>query len=116
MSKMEDSCGDISINAINIEKAKGFSYIEKDDNLKHPTPEQLMIRQAEKYLTPKQKEVWELWNYDRLTQDEIALRLGIAQQGVSKHLKAIEKKIAKWVKNNIEAYNLLKEDYSKENE
>ena len=37
-------------------------------------------------LTPKQREVVELYFYENLTQQEIAARLGISQQVVSKHL------------------------------
>lgn len=74
----------------------------------HPTPEQLLMREAVKYLTPRQKRVWELYNYDRFTQDEIGAKLGITHQGVAKHIKAIEKRITKWVKSNMAAYNLIK--------
>lgn len=80
---------------------------------KHPSPEQLLVREAAKYLTAKQKRVWELYNYDKLTQDEIGAKLGITHQGVAKHIKAIEKRIAKWVKSNIAAYNLIKEEMEK---
>lgn len=75
---------------------------------KHPTPEQLLVREAVKYLTPRQKLVWTLYNYDRLTQDEIGTKLGITHQGVAKHIKAIERRIKKWVKGNMAAYNLIK--------
>lgn len=78
----------------------------------HPTPEQLLIRQAIKYLTPKQKQVWELHNYDRLTQDEIAKKLNMKQPNVTISLKAIEKRIAKFVQHNLGAYELLKRDYN----
>ncbi len=83
---------------------------EYNTDSEHPTPEQLLIRQAVKFLTPKQKIVWELSNYDKLTQDDIAVKLSISQAAVSKHLSAIEKRIAKWVKSNMGAYNLLKSD------
>jgi DNA-directed RNA polymerase specialized sigma24 family protein len=74
----------------------------------HPTSEQLMVREAIRHLTFKQQKLWELWNYDRLTQDEIADKLHIDQSSVSRRIKTIEKRIAKWVRNNIGAYNLLK--------
>jgi DNA-directed RNA polymerase specialized sigma24 family protein len=74
----------------------------------HPTPEQLLVREAAKYLTPRQKRVWALYNYDKLTQDEIGAELGISHQGVAKHIKAIEARIKKWVKGNMAAYNLIK--------
>ena len=77
----------------------------------HPSVEQMFIRQAIKYLTPKQRAVWEYYNYDQLTQDEIAEKLSITHQGVAKHIKAIEKRISKWCKSNMGAYELLKKDY-----
>jgi RNA polymerase sigma factor (sigma-70 family) len=85
-----------------------------DKGEEHPTPEQLLIREAAKYLTKKQKKVWEYANYERMTQDEIAEKLGIDQTTVRDHLQACEKRIAKWVKSNIGAYNLLKTDFENE--
>ena len=84
---------------------------EHDSSREHPTPEQLLVREAAKWLTPKQKKVWELHNYDRFTQDEIGKKLGMTHQGVAKHIKAIEARIAKWAKGNMGAYELLKADY-----
>jgi DNA-directed RNA polymerase specialized sigma24 family protein len=84
---------------------------EYDPGREHPTPEQLLIREAAKWLTTKQKRVWELHNYDKFTQDEIAKKLGVTQQAIQESVKAIEKRIAKWVKGNLGAYELLKADY-----
>ena len=78
----------------------------------HPTPEQLLIREAVKRLTIKQTVVWEYYSYDRFTQDEIAKKLGITQQGVAHHIKRIEARITKWVASNAGTYALLKQDYS----
>lgn len=75
----------------------------------HPTPEQLMLRQAVKRLTSKQLQIWDMWNFERLTQDEIAKFLGITQQVVAKHIKAIETKIAKYCHQRMEVYKILKE-------
>lgn len=83
---------------------------------RHPTPEQSLIREAMKRLTPKQKKIWELYNFDRLTQDEIGKKLKISQQAVTNHIRACEKKIAKWVKNNLGAYELLKQDYANDDQ
>ncbi len=108
---IEDSCGDISLDMERgdpLEEA--IPAKEYDKNSEHPTPEQLLIREAIKWLTPKQRKVWEYHNYDRLTQDEIAKKLGIAQQVVGRHIKACESRIAKWVRSNMGAYNLLKSD------
>lgn len=79
----------------------------------HPTPEQLLVREAVKHLTPRQKRVWELYNYDKLTQDEIGAKLGISHQGVAKHIKAIEKRVTKWVQGNMGAYRLIKNEMEK---
>ena len=84
---------------------------EYDPGTEHPTPEQMLIRQAAKYLTPKQKKVWEMHNYDRLTQDQIATKLGVSQSTIAEHIRAIEKRIAKWCKANMGTYLLLKHDY-----
>jgi RNA polymerase sigma factor (sigma-70 family) len=81
---------------------------------KYPTPEQMLVRQATKYLTPKQKKVWEFHNFDRLTQDEIALKLGINQSTVARTIKACENRIAKYCRDNYGAYELLKRDYENE--
>ena len=85
-----------------------------DDSREQPSPEMMLMRQAAKYLTPKQRAIWEYHNFDRLTQDEIAEKVGISHQVVSKHIRAIEKKITKWVKSNWGAYELLKHDYRRE--
>lgn len=87
-----------------------YEFQEPAPGEKHPSPEQLLVREAAKHLTPKQKQVWELYNFDRLTQDEIGARLGITHQGVAKHIKAIEKRIKKWVAGNMAAYNLIKNE------
>lgn len=83
---------------------------EQDLGLRHPTPEMLLIREAVKYLTPKQRKVWEYHTYDRLTQDEIAHKLKISQPMVAQHIQAAEKRIVKWCKSNMGAYKLLKTD------
>jgi len=85
---------------------------EYNSSAEHPTPEQMLMRQAVKALTPKQKKVWEMHNYDRLTQDQIATKLGVSQSTIAEHIRAIEKRIAKWCKANMGAYELLKDDYS----
>jgi len=109
----EDESKHLSLDAIAIDLAKQRRLIAKeyDKSSEHPTVEQMFIRQAIKFLTPKQRAVWEYHNYDRLTQDEIAEKLNITQQVVGKHIKAIEKRIAKWCKSNMGAYELLKKDY-----
>ena len=66
----------------------------------HPLPEELLIRQGVKYLTPKQRAIWEYWNYDRLTQDEIAMKMRMKQQNISRALKAIIRRLMKYCNDN----------------
>ena len=112
MVHLEKSCGDVSLDGLEIDsdKLRGLRAKEYDKSSEHPTPEMLLIREAVKYLTPKQRAVWEYHAYDKLTQDEIAKKLKISQQMVTQHIQAAEKRIAKWCKSNMGAYNLLKQD------
>jgi len=87
---------------------------EYDPGSEHPTPEQLFMREAAKHLTAKQKIVWEYHNYDRLTQDEIAIKLGISRTGVQHHIRASETRIQKWCEANISVYEMIKEALEKE--
>lgn len=84
---------------------------EYDASSEHPTPEFMLMRQAVKYLTPKQKKVWELHNYDRLTQAEIGKKLHISQSTVAEHIAACEARITRWCKSNMGVYELLKREY-----
>ncbi len=112
--QIEDSCGDMSLDAPN-ENGHSLADVLKardyDKASEHPTPEMLLIREAVKHLTPKQRKVWDYHSYDKLTQDEIGLKLKISQQMVTKHIKAAEKRITKWCKSNMGAYELLKTDF-----
>ncbi len=74
------------------------------------TTEQIMVRQAIKYLTPIQRRVWELYNYDRLTQDEIAKRLGKKRTTIETQIRQCEARIVKWCTANMEAYKLIKKE------
>ncbi len=82
-----------------------------DETKEHPTPEQLLVREATKALTLKQRRIWDMHNYDKLTQDAIAKKLHISQQTVQEHIKACERRITKWCKDNIGAYKLLKMEF-----
>jgi RNA polymerase sigma factor (sigma-70 family) len=114
MIDRKDRCGDLSLDIpsssdhLKVDELKEHGY---DESREHPTPEQLLVREATKYLTPKQKRVWALYNFDRLTQEEIGAKLGISQQMVTQHIQAIEKRIAKWVSSNMGAYKLLKGEF-----
>lgn len=74
----------------------------------HPTTEQLLLRMAvEKTLTEDQRAIWDMYNYDRLTMVEIAEKLKVSQQNISKRIKVIESRLTKWCKQNQEVYKTL---------
>lgn len=108
---LEDSCADVSLDSFNQDKLELMKAPEENLDLKHPTPEEMLIRQAVKYLTPKQRRVWDLYNYDKWTRDQIGEKLGISHQAVCKHISACEKRIAKWCRSNMGAYKLLKSEF-----
>lgn len=114
IEKLSNSCGDLSLDVPNqdgMTKAETELFEKEYDKAQeHPTPEQLLLRESLKILEPKQLEIWEMWNYDRMTQDEIAKKLKVTQQAIQKQLKSIEKKLTKWVQSNLEAYKLLKQN------
>lgn len=85
-----------------------------DPGSEQPTVEQLFIREAAKHLTKKQTQVWEYWNYDRLTQDEIAIKLGVSQQSISRCIRACEERIAKWCSENQNVYDVIRESMEKQ--
>lgn len=85
----------------------------RTDN-EHPRPEEVMIRQAVRYLTPKQRKVWHLYNYDRLTQDEIAQKLGKKRTTIETQIRQCEARIIKWCKSNMAAYRVIKQEVDKE--
>jgi|ERR1019366_2231838 DNA-directed RNA polymerase specialized sigma24 family protein len=109
-----DRCGDMSLD---VQGQDGNTMIESlaekeyDVDSEHPSPEHLLIREAVKALTLQQRRVWDMHNFDRLTQEEIGKKLGISHQGVAKHIKACETRITKWCNANMGAYKLLKHDY-----
>ncbi len=79
-----------------------------DEACEHPTVEQLFIQMAVKHLTKKQKKVWELHQYDRLTQDEIAKKLGKARTTVLTQIRQAEARIKRWCASHMEVYEVLK--------
>ena len=113
IEKLDSSCADLSLDVPSKDGqflADDIPERAQDESRKHPSPEQLLIREAAKYLTVKQKRVWELWNFDKLTQDEIATKLKVSQPMIAQHIAAIERRIARWCKANLGAYKLLKSD------
>ena len=80
----------------------------------YPTLEEVMIRQAVKKLTEKQQLIWELYNYDRLTQDEMAEKLGVSRETVKSHVRSIERKIRRFCDEHKTVYAFLKEEIKRE--
>lgn len=66
---------------------------DQSDERRQPTREQSKLRRAVDKLTRRQRIVWDLYNYDRKTQDEIARLLHISQSAVSQRLQTIEKRL-----------------------
>lgn len=83
---------------------------------KQPKAQEILFRMAVDHLTPRQHTIWDMWNYDRLTQDEIAKRLNMKRQNVAASIAAIEERIKKFIKLNMGAYLLLKLEYQIMNE
>lgn len=85
--------------------------IEYNTDAEHPTPEQLLIRQAvDEGLTTKQKIIWEMYNYDKMTLREIADALEVHFTTIDEHIRMAEKKIVKWCSEHLEVYKTLKGD------
>lgn len=117
MTKKEriKSCGDVSLEALAAQShEETLTAHEGPTGDEYPTPEQVMVRYAIKYLTPKQRAIWEYHIFDKLTQDEIAEKMRITQQAVAKHIKAAERRITKYCKSNLGAYQLIKKEMEKE--
>jgi predicted DNA-binding protein YlxM (UPF0122 family) len=76
----------------------------------HPSPEQLMLREAvSKALLNKQRRVWELFNYDRLTHAEIAKKLHVTPSAITQQIRTIEKQLQRWIQEHKEVYQIIKE-------
>ena len=76
---------------------------------RHPPAEMFLIRQAiDRALTHTQRELWALRCYDRLTEAEIAHKLHVSQQAVSKRLAVIENKIITGCQRRKNMYKLMK--------
>lgn len=75
-----------------------------------PKPEQVMMRQAARHLTPKQRVVWDLYNYDKLSQRAIAKKLGKRRTTIQTQIHQCEDRIARWCKANMETYKLIKQE------
>jgi DNA-directed RNA polymerase specialized sigma24 family protein len=82
---------------------------EYDERSEHPSVEQLLLREAIRALTAKQRMAWEYHIYEKLTLDDIGLKMSISHQAVSGHIKAAEKRIKTFCKACGPAYKLLRE-------
>jgi len=67
----------------------------------------LMREAVNKALMLRQRKIWEMYNYDRLTHEEIAKKLGVTRSAITQQIKVIENRITKWVKKHSEVYNTL---------
>jgi len=66
-----------------------------------------MREAVNKALMLRQRKIWEMYNYDRLTHEEIAKKLGVTRSAITQQIKVIENRITKWVKKHSEVYNTL---------
>jgi RNA polymerase sigma factor (sigma-70 family) len=82
--------------------------IMSEEIKKQPNVEEMMIRMALEELTPRQRVIWELYNFDRFTQEEIAKKFGVRLRTIESTLTKITLKVAKWCKLNRGAYMLMK--------
>jgi len=97
------------------ENPDNLEAIEQTDH-RYPTAEESMLRLAlERTLSPKQKKMWEMWNFDKLTQPEIAKKLRMSQQAVSQQIKTIEKQAQKWIMSHQQLYGILKDAEAQRN-
>lgn len=83
--------------------------MEEENDFKHPSIEQLFLKQAVVCLTKRQKLIWEFANYERYTQAEIGKMLGISQPAVHSNMRQIEFKIKKWIKEHQAMYDRIKD-------
>ena len=76
----------------------------------HPSVEQLMMREAvSRALMNRQKRVWEMYNFDRMTHAEIAKKLKVTPSAITQQIKTIEKQLTKWIQEHKEVYQIIKE-------
>ncbi len=73
-----------------------------------PRALQILMSMAIEQLNAQQKEIWFCHNNERLTQDEIAERLNLKRTTVETMIQRIEKKLEKYIRNNMASYLLLK--------
>ena len=87
---------------------------QKNESETHPSPEMFLIREAiKKTLMRDQRELWEMYAYDKLLPAEIARKLKVSKQAIGQRLKVIEKKITVYCNEHKEVYDTMKalEDY-----
>jgi predicted DNA-binding protein YlxM (UPF0122 family) len=80
-----------------------------------PTLEEKFFRLAvEKGLTKKQKEAWDLYNFDKSTFDEIAKALKISRRSARDRIEGAEYSIKMWCEANMHIYDLIKSQQQEE--
>jgi DNA-directed RNA polymerase specialized sigma24 family protein len=83
----------------------------------NPTIAETMFRMAvEKALTVKQREAWELFNYDRMTEEEIARKLRISRRSTRSRLDGAKYSIKMWCEANMHIYDLIKSQQQEESD
>lgn len=71
-----------------------------EESVPQPSGEQILLDEALKLLTTKQRIIWDLYYKQEHTEEEIADQIGIAHQTVSKQLNAALKKIVTYCDAN----------------
>lgn len=77
----------------NKEKIKESTYLTGTEAVDLLIDVETLLQESK--LTAKQQEVVELYYFNQMTQEEVAEKLGITQQGVLDHLKKIKVRVAK---------------------
>ena|ERR1700693_2331740 len=78
---------------------------EELESEQHPIPEMMLLREAiAKGLTHKQRELWYMYAYNKLTQEEIAKKLNVSQPAINQRIKTAEKAIVRYCKKHKNKY------------
>src|ERR1700690_4676551 len=84
--------------------------IERKLSRMHPSPEEALLKMAiEKALNKRQREVWELYAYDRLTFEELGKKLKINRSSALRRIQTIEKKLKKYCLEHKKVYDAINE-------
>src|ERR1700686_185759 len=93
----------------NTENPDQLPFIEQEVE-RHPSPSIRLLREAiDKTLMRDQKELWEMYAYDKTSPAEIARKLKTSKSNISQRIAVIERKIIQYCKDHQEVYETLKE-------